>query len=207
MPASTPLFGVALEVSAQPARPNSGARLQRSTQPSSGAREGCSVHLVSPRSQFHSQQNSSIPVNYGPAPFKRRYRKCSGVLTCTAPQHCRARPLPINANGFWDYSNRGVKLTVNNVRVTDPQKVLKGNTAFAVNGGGGDSAPAGNITFSNITVNYTNGYSLPYFFYCGPSNSGGMAVISITNVSGSGKSRTDGMGLLNSVPVNTVAVN
>jgi hypothetical protein len=101
LPASTPLFGVALEVSAQPARPASGSCLQRPTQAVFGSRDTCRALLVCPRSQFRSQQNPSIPVNYGPAPFKRRYRKCSGVLTCTAPHHSRARPLPMNANGFW----------------------------------------------------------------------------------------------------------
>jgi hypothetical protein len=108
---------------------------------------------------------------------------------------------------FWDYSNPGVKLTVTGVTVTDPQKILKGDSAFAVNGGGGDSAPAGNIAFSNITARYTNGYSLPYYFNCGPANGGGLVATSITGVTGSGQSKTNGLGLLNGVPVNSVNIN
>ena len=41
----------------------------------------------------------SIPVNYGPAPFKRRYRKCSGDPHSIMPKLFGARSLPINAKG------------------------------------------------------------------------------------------------------------
>jgi hypothetical protein len=42
----------------------------------------------------------SIPVNYGPAPFKWRYRKCSGDPHSLAPNLFGARSLPINAKDF-----------------------------------------------------------------------------------------------------------
>src|SRR3954471_22394899 len=34
-------------------------------------------------------------------PVQTSLSEVLGRLTCTAPQHCRARPLPINANGLW----------------------------------------------------------------------------------------------------------
>ncbi|HEX4169647.1 MAG TPA: hypothetical protein VHZ55_29640, partial [Bryobacteraceae bacterium] len=91
--------------------------------------------------------------------------------------------------------------------ITNPQTVTHGDAAIAVNGGGGESVPAGNIAFSGITVHYINGYSLPYYFDFNPSNPGGMAAVSLSGLIGSGQSKTGGLGLLNGAPMNSVNIN
>ena len=79
-----------------PEKITSGTNFQRSVWAYSRVSDSYPLLLACQHSLLlHGNKKPSIPVNYGPAPFKRRYRKCSGVLDSRppiipAPDHFRS---------------------------------------------------------------------------------------------------------------------
>jgi hypothetical protein len=91
---------VAPEVCSSPAKSASLGVSDTAELPTSAANTCFLVISASLRSRDEPSKKTSIPVNYGPAPFKRRYRKCSGDPRSITPKPFGARSLPINAKGF-----------------------------------------------------------------------------------------------------------
>jgi hypothetical protein len=91
---------VAPEVCSSPAKSTSLGVSDTAELPTSAANTCFLVISASLRSRDEPSKKTSIPVNYGPAPFKRRYRKCSGDPRSITPKPFGARSLPINAKGF-----------------------------------------------------------------------------------------------------------
>lgn len=113
---------------------------------------------------------------------------------------------------FWDYSPNSLQLNASNNLIADPMQGYNTqqsvhDAALSVTAGGGDSHPAGNITFSGNSVHYTNAGNAPAYFNVSPYNQGGMARIlvgSFTSLSGLDGSKP--AGLLQGVPVTSVNI-
>jgi hypothetical protein len=87
-------------VCSPPEKSSSGGVSKTAEPPVSAANICFLLVSASQRSRDYRSKKPSIPVNYGPAPFKRRYRKCSGGQGSVTPKLFGARSLPINAKGF-----------------------------------------------------------------------------------------------------------